>query len=154
MAGDEQGFTVVRASNNLRTYCVQVLAALDGVQYDSTATHAHCGVQVDVFGSTNCGPVLSYEFVDDGKDFGHVEIRNYAGDLVRKPMRLAKLHDVRPCWDTACDPARTPEPAPDVEDDEPESAPRVNPDSRGPLREEPDHGYDPYSGTGDYDDGF
>lgn len=148
--GSDEGFTVTHASNNLRTYCVQVLAALDAATHDTTATHVHCGVQVDIFGSTNCGPVLSYEFVDDGEDFGSVEIRNYAGELVRKPFRLAKLHDVRPCWDRACDPARTPEPAPEAED-EPEGAPRVNPDSRGPLREEQDYGYDPYSGTG-YDD--
>lgn len=139
--------------NDVRTYCVQVLAALDAATLDSTATHVHCGVEVDLYGSTNCGPVLSYEFVDDGGDFGSVEIRNYAGDLVRKPLRLAKLADVRPCWDAQCDPARTPEPAPDPEDDgeddEPESAPRINPDSRGPLREESDWGYDPYAGTGD-----
>lgn len=137
----------LRTSGNPRTYAVQVLAALDGIRYDTTATHAHCGVQVDPFGSTNCGPVLSYEFVDDGKDFGSVEIRNYAGELVRKPLVLAKLHDVRPCWDTACDPARTPDPGPDP-DDEPERAPRVNPDSVGSLRDEGDFGYDPYAGTG------
>jgi hypothetical protein len=37
------------------------------------------------------------------------------------------------------------------EDDEPESAPRVRPGDRGPLREEAEYGYDPYAGSG-YDD--
>lgn len=166
----EEGFTVTHASTNLRTYVVQVLAALDGARLDTTATHVHCGVQVDALGSTNCGPVLGYQFTDDGEDFGWVEIRNWEGRAVRKPFRLAKLHDVRPCWDFGCDPARTTKPEPlgvdapggpnypgtpaPAQDPEPESAPRVNPDSRGPLREEAETGYDPYAGTGDYDDGF
>jgi hypothetical protein len=150
MTGEE---TDLRASNRvlLRMYVTQVLAMIDRAMSDTGATHVHCGVQVDPFGSTNCGPILSYDFTDDGEDFGYMEIRNYAGDTVRTPLRLAKLQDVYPCWDTSCDPARTPEPGPGPGDDEPESAPPINPDARGPLREEPDHGYDPYAGTG-YDD--
>jgi hypothetical protein len=35
---------------------------------------------------------------------------------------------------------------------EEELPPRVNPDSRGPLREETDYGYEPYAGTGFYDE--
>lgn len=74
-------------------------------QAQARAPHAHVGVRVDICGSTQSGPILNWEYDPEGADgYGWVEILNYKGETVRKPLTDAALYDVRPCWDHGCTP--------------------------------------------------
>lgn len=67
---------------------------------EKKAPHVHVGVRVDVCGTTQSGPILGWKYDErDERNFGWVEIKNYKGETVRKPLVDAALYDVRPCWD-------------------------------------------------------
>lgn len=60
--------------------------------------HAHAGVSVGI-GEIQTGPILSWEYTPDVEGYGWIEIRNYRGETVHKPLTAVCLPDVRPCWD-------------------------------------------------------
>lgn len=85
---------------NLDRYMADVHMAITEAQ--ARAPHAHAGVRVDVCGSTQSGPVLSWEYTPEGPGYGWAEILNFRGGTVRKPLTDVLLYDVRPCWDHGC----------------------------------------------------
>ena len=71
--------------------------------------HAHAGVRVGV-GSSQCGPVLGWHYdPEELPGYGWIEIRNFRGETVRKPLTDVYVHDVRPCWDRDYTPGSTTE---------------------------------------------
>jgi len=125
----------VDVNPNLARHMAEVVAKLTDAE--ERGNHVHASVQYGACGEAYSGPVTEWDYVaEDTEGFGFLELINYAGDTVRKPLVRVGLHDIRPCWDRGCYPkGGTKQPRP----------------GDAPLREEPDAGYDPYAGTG-YED--
>lgn len=119
------------ADPNLLRHMADVVAALAAAE--ERGNHFHASVQYGPCGEAYTGPVTEWDYVQDDEDgFGFLELINYRGETVRKPLKAVGLHDIRPCWDHGCFRKRTPQ----------------RPGGGAPLQEQPDAGYDPYAGTG------
>ena len=119
------------ADPNLVRHMADVVAALTAAE--ARGTHVHASVQYGPCGESYGGPVTEWDYVaEDTEGFGFLELVNYAGETVRKPLARVGLHDIRPCWDRGCARHRKAQ----------------RPGSAAPLREQEDTGYDPYAGTG------
>lgn len=119
------------ANPNLVRHMQAVVAAL--LAAEEEGTHAHASVQYGACGEAYSGPVTEWSYVkEDEENFGFLELVNYRGESVMKPLVRVGLHDIRPCWDRGCF----------------RRGKAVRPGSDGPLQEQADPGHDPYAGTG------
>lgn len=100
-----------RLNPNLDRYMEDVNRRL--IKAQDMGDHAHAGVRVGI-GATQTGPVLAWEFnAEDQDDYGFIEIRNYEGTTVRKPLSDVIAYDVRACWDRCAGAPEPPAATPD-----------------------------------------
>lgn len=120
---------------NLARHMADVVAKLTDAE--QRGKHVHASVQYGACGEAYSGPVTEWDYIqEDTEGFGFLELVNYAGETVRKPLVNVGLHDIRPCWDEGCHRNRR------------GSAKQPRPGDGIPLHQQPDAGYDPYAGTG------
>lgn len=119
------------ANPNLVRHMKSVVAAL--LAAEEKGDHMHASVQYGACGEAYSGPVTEWSYVEeDEQDFGFLELVNFRGETVMKPLVRVGLHDIRPCWDRGCF----------------GRGKAMRPGSGAPLQEQADPGYDPYAGTG------
>lgn len=117
------------ADPNLVRHMADVVAKLTSAEL--RGNHMHASVQYGPCGEAYSGPVTEWDYIrEDEEGFGFLELINYKGEAVRKPLVRVGLHGIRPCWDRGCFPGKPARPA------------------AAPLREETEYGHDPYAGTG------
>lgn len=115
---------------NLARHMAAVVAALTSAE--ERGNHVHAAVQYGPCGEAYSGPVTEWDYLAEDKEgFGSLELINFRGEAVRKPLKAVGLYDIRPCWDRGCFPGKP-----------------QRPGSGAPLREQQDTGHDPYAGTG------
>lgn len=115
---------------NLARHMAAVVAALTSAE--QRGDHLHASVQYGACGEAYSGPVTAWDYIaEDTEGFGSLELINFRGETVSKPLVRVGISDIRPCWDRDCFTRRTKPQRPG-----------------GALAEQPETGYDPYSGTG------
>jgi len=87
-------------NTNLARHMQSINDALKKAEATTWASHVHAGVRADACGTTQTGPVLSWTYdPQDPETFGSIEVVNYRGETLRKPLRDVFLYDIRPCGD-------------------------------------------------------